>query len=453
MITSDLERLIESIQKEKNIPRDVVIEILESAMEAAARKKYGMTKDIQAQYNPDLGEVELIEWREVVQTVEDPDIEITLEEARLQDQGWQEGDSYGQIVDASELGRIAAQTAKQVIIQRIRDAERELTFNEFKDRKGELITGIVRRFEKGNIIVDLNRAEAILPRRESVPTETYRPGDRIQAYVLDITRATRQPQVVLSRTHPGLLMKLFEMEVPEIYEGIVRIEACAREPGHRAKIAVSSTDPDVDPVGACVGLKGSRVQAVVAELRGEAIDIIPWHPDPARFIVYAIAPAHVARVYIDEGSHTMELVVPDDQLAKAIGRRGQNVRLAAQLTGWRIDIYSETKHAEMVDSVRHELSRIAVLDDEMVDALLRNGFQSAQELADAEAEEIAAILEVDEETALAVLKGADDLVGQLIEEEAQRRRPGDDDYSDLAADGEEATEPGDGPGPEGVNAE
>jgi N utilization substance protein A len=421
MIISDLERLIDTIQKEKNIPRDVVIEILESAMEAAARKKYGMTKDIEAQYNPDLGEVELIEWRTVVEEVEDDDIEITLEDARQQDPGWQVGDSYGQIVDASELGRIAAQTAKQVIIQKIRDAERELTYNEFKDRKGELITGIVRRFEKGNIIVDLNRAEAILPRREQVMTETYRPGDRIQAFVLDITRATRQPQVVLSRTHPGLLMKLFEMEVPEIYEGIVRIEACAREPGHRAKIAVSSTDSDVDPVGACVGLKGSRVQAVVAELRGEAIDIIPWHPDPARFIVYAIAPAQVARVYIDEGTHTMELIVPDDQLAKAIGRRGQNVRLAAQLTGWRIDIHSESKHIEMLDASRREIGRIATLEEGMVDLLVRAGFQSAQEIADADAPEIAAILGVEPEVAESVVRGADDVVGQLIEEETRRR--------------------------------
>ncbi|MEQ1504420.1 MAG: transcription termination factor NusA [Myxococcota bacterium] len=423
---SDLERLIDSIQKEKNIPRDVVIEILQSAMEAAARKKYGMTKDIEAQYNADLGEVELIEWRTVVEEVEDIDIEITLEEACREGEDWQVGDSFGQVVKAEELGRIAAQTAKQVIIQKIRDAERELTFNEFKDRKGELITGIVRRFEKGNIIVDLNRAEAILPRRETVPTETYRPSDRIQAYVLDITRATRQPQVVLSRTHPGLLMKLFEMEVPEIYEGIVRIEACAREPGHRAKIAVSSTDPDVDPVGACVGLKGSRVQAVVGELRGEAIDIIPWHPDPARFIVYAIAPAHVARVYIDEANHTMELVVPDDQLAKAIGRRGQNVRLAAQLTGWRIDIYSESKHGEMLDSSRHELARIQHLEPEMVDTLVRSGFQTAQEVADADAEEIAAILAIEPQIAVDIVKGADDVVGQLIMEEAERRGGSDE---------------------------
>ena len=422
MITSDLENLIETIQKEKNIPRDVVIEILESAMVAAARKKFGMTRDIEAMYNPDLGEVELSEWRTVVEEVEDPDIEIELGEAREEDAGFQVGDSYGRIMDAAALGRIAAQTAKQVIIQKIRDAERELTFNEFKDRKGELITGIVRRFEKGNIIVDLNRAEAILPRREQVPTETYRPGDRIQAYVLDITRATRQPQVVLSRTHPVLLMKLFEIEVPEIYEGIVTIEACAREPGHRAKIAVSSTDPDVDPVGACVGLKGSRVQAVVSELRGEAIDIIPWHPEPARFIVYAIAPATVNRVYIEEANHTMELIVPDDQLAKAIGRRGQNVRLAAQLTGWRIDIHSETKHAEMLDVARAEISRIASADDAHVEQLVRSGFQKVLEVAESDAGEISAILGIEESLAQQMIDEADEVVDQMVLEEAQQRR-------------------------------
>lgn len=427
MITSDLERLVDSIEREKNIPRDVVIEILEQAMEAAGKKRYGMLKDLEAQYNDELGEVELFEFRTVVDDVEDDHLEIHIDEALELDPECEMGDSLGIKLDVEELGRIAAQTAKQVIIQKIRDAERELTFNEFKDRKGELITGIVRRFEKGNIIVDLNRAEAILPRREQVQTETYRPGDRIQAFVLDITRATRQPQVVLSRTHPGLLMKLFEMEVPEIYEGIVRIEACAREPGHRAKIAVSSTDPDVDPVGACVGLKGSRVQAVVAELRGEAIDIIPWHPDPARFIVYAIAPANVSRVYIDEGNHTMELIVPDDQLAKAIGRKGQNVRLAAQLTGWRIDIYSETKHSDMLESARVELSRIEILDEELVDILVRSGFQSAQELADTEAAEVAAILEIDDEDAVKVIEAADEVVGRLIMEEAQRRKSGPDD--------------------------
>ncbi|MCB9674821.1 MAG: transcription termination/antitermination protein NusA [Alphaproteobacteria bacterium] len=446
---SELERLVETITREKNIPRDVVVEILESAVEAAARKKYGQALDIEAQYNDEIGEVELFKFVRVVEEVEDEDTEISLDEARDLDEECEVGDDLGIKLEAEAddknkkgkkksddhqqetslgrlLGRIAAQTAKQVIIQKVRDAERELTFNEFKDRKGELITGIVRRFEKGNIIVDLNRAEAILPRREQVPTETYRQGDRIQAYVLDITRATRQPQVVLSRTHPGLLMKLFEMEVPEIYEGIVRIEACAREPGHRAKIAVSSTDSDVDPVGACVGLKGSRVQAVVGELRGEAIDIIPWHPNPARFIQYAIAPAQVSRVYIDESTHTMELVVPDDQLAKAIGRRGQNVRLAAQLTGWRIDIFSESKHQQMLDNARSEIERIAGLEDGDVDVLVRAGFQSAQELADSEASEVAAILEIDEDAAQGIIESADAVVEQLIMEESERRRTGDE---------------------------
>jgi N utilization substance protein A len=422
MITSVLEDLVSTIQQEKKISRDTVIEIIEQAMVAAARKRYGETRDIVAQYNEDLGEVELIYYRDVVEDVEDPELEISLGDAQLHDPSFELGDSVGIILEVNDLGRIAAQTAKQVIIQKIRDAEREQTFNEFKDRKGELIAGIVRRFEKGNVIVDLNRAEAILPRREQVQTETYRPGDRVQAYVLDITRATRQPQVVLTRTHPGLLMKLFELEVPEIYEGIVRIEACAREPGHRAKIAVSSIDQDVDPVGACVGLKGSRVQAVVAELRGEAIDIIPWHPDPARFVVYAIAPASVSRVYIDDASHTMELVVPDDQLAKAIGRRGQNVRLAAQLTGWRIDIYSESKHMGMLDDARKEIARIEGLDDDGVDRLVRAGFQSAQEVADADPADVQSLLAATEEVAAAVIEAADQVVTDLIMEEAERRR-------------------------------
>lgn len=422
MITSDLERLIDAFTKERHIPRDLVIEALEKAAVAGARRKYGMTRDFEAQYNDELGEVELFEFHTVVDEVEDDDIEIEFNEARELDPECEVGDSIGILRELQDLGRIAAQTAKQVIIQMMRDAERELVFNEFKDRKGELITGIVRRFEKGNIVVDLNRSEAILPRKEQVMTETYRPGDRVQAYVLDITRATRQPQVILSRTHPGLLMKLFEMEVPEIYEGIVRIEACAREPGHRAKIAVSSMDPDVDPVGACVGLKGSRVQAVVGELRGEAIDIIPWHPEPARFIVHAIAPANVSRVYIDETSNTMELIVPDDQLAKAIGRRGQNVRLAAQLTGWRIDISSESKHAAALEESRSELARIEVIDETQVDYLVASGFQNAQEVADTDAAEIAQILGVDEDVAQQVIDAADDVVGQLIMEEAAARR-------------------------------
>ena len=414
---SELARLIDAVHREKNIPREVLVDLIEGALVAAARKRYGSNRDLEAHYNEELGEVELFEFKTVVEEIEDEELEILFDEARDLDPECEFGDSLGIKMDVDNLGRIAAQTAKQVIIQKIRDAEREMTFNEFRDRKGELITGIVRRFEKGNIIVDLGRAEAILPKREQVPTETYRQGDRLQAYVLDITRASKSPQVVLSRTHPGLLMKLFELEVPEIYEGIVRIEACAREPGHRAKIAVSSTDPDVDPVGACVGLKGSRVQAVVQELRGEAIDIIPYHSDPARFIVHAIAPANVTRVYMDEHIHSMELIVPDDQLSKAIGRRGQNVRLAAQLTGWRIDIYSETRHAEMNEQALDELSRLDVLDEEQVEQLIRYGYRSAQALSDADPYEVGSILGLSEEDGEHIVVLAEDLV-YLLEQQA-----------------------------------
>ncbi|MGB0637985.1 MAG: transcription termination factor NusA [Myxococcota bacterium] len=417
---SDLARLVDTVQREKNIPRDILIEVLEQAMVAAGRKRFGLERDLEAQFNEDLGEVELFEFRTVVDDVEDDELEISVDLARIADPECEVGDSLGIKVGVEDLGRIAAQTAKQVIIQKIRDAEREMTFNEFKDRKGELITGIVRRFEKGNIIVDLGRAEAILPKREQVQTETYRQGDRIQAYVLDITRASKSPQVVLSRTHPGLLMKLFELEVPEIYEGIVRIEACAREPGHRAKIAVSSMDRDVDPVGACVGLKGSRVQAVVQELRGEAIDIIPFHPDPARFIVHAISPANVTRVFIDEHTHSMELIVPDDQLSKAIGRRGQNVRLAAQLTGWRIDIFSDARHAEVTEAARAELSRVAALDEEQVELLIRHGYRSAKELFDAEAYELGSILEIEDEDAETIIDQTGEVLDQIILEDRER---------------------------------
>lgn len=421
-MNSPLSRDLDAVAREKNIPRDALIEVLEQAMEAAARKKYGMQKDLEAQWNDELGEVELFEFKTVSEEVEDDDIEINLEGARKLDPECEMGDSLGIKLSVEDLGRIAAQTAKQVIIQKIRDAEREMTFSEFKDRKGEIITGIVRRFEKGNIIVDLGRAEALLPKREQVPTETYRQGDRIQAYVVDITRATKTPQVILSRTHPGLLMKLFELEVPEVAEGIVRIEACAREPGFRAKIAVSSVDHDVDPVGACVGMKGSRVQAVVGELRGEAIDIIPYHPDPARFIVHAIAPAQVSRVYIDEHAHSVELIVPDDQLSKAIGRKGQNVRLAAQLTGWRIDIFSDSRHTEMNDQAREELSRIDVLDAEHVELLIRHGFRKVSEVADAEAYEVAGILGIEESDGDQVVASAERALEQLILEDSERRK-------------------------------
>lgn len=434
---SELARLIDVVHRDKNIPRDALVEVIEQAMVAAARKKYGMNRHIEAAYNEDLGEVELFEFRTVVEEIDDEEREIQIDLAREADPECQLGESLGQILHLEDLGRIAAQTAKQVIIQKLRDAEREMTFNEFKDRKGELITGIVRRFEKGNIVVDLGRAEALLKKREQVPTETYRQGDRIEAYVLDITRASKAPQVELSRTHPGLLMKLFEKEVPEIYEGLVRIEHCAREPGHRAKIAVSSMDRDVDPVGACVGLKGSRVQAVVQELRGEAIDIVPFHPEPARFVVYAIAPAQVSRVYIDEQSHSMELIVPDDQLSKAIGRRGQNVRLAAQLTGWRLDIHSEARHVELVGAAREELVRVQGLTSAQIDELIRAGYRSVQELFDAEPYDVADVLGINEDDAEDIINAAERALDGLIQEDADRRlRRTSDGHAGAAADDE-----------------
>ena len=342
----NLKHTIDQIVKEKGIDKDVVLEALEQAVLTAANKKFRNTRDLEAHYNPEIGEVELFEFVTVVEEVQDSYKEIDLEEAREIDPDVEIGDSLGMKMDASGFSRIAAQTAKQVIIQKVREAERETIFNEFQERQGELINGVVRRFEKGDLVVDLGRAEALLPHKEQTPREVYRQGDRVKALITEIRMTTKGPQIMLSRTHPMMLAKLFEAEVPEIAEGIVEIKSVVREPGSRAKIAVYSHDSDVDPVGACVGMRGSRVQNVVSELRGEKIDIIPWSEDIARFACNALAPAVVSKVYVDEDNRSMEIVVADDQLSLAIGKRGQNVRLAAKLTGWRIDIKSETRVAE-----------------------------------------------------------------------------------------------------------
>lgn len=342
----NLKHTIDQIVKEKGIDKDVVLEALEQAVLTAANKKFRNTRDLEAHYNPEIGEVELFEFVTVVDEVQDSYKEIDLEEAREIDPEVEIGDSLGMKMDASGFSRIAAQTAKQVIIQKVREAERETIFNEFQERQGEVINGVVRRFEKGDLVVDLGRAEALLPHKEQAPREVYRQGDRVKALITEIRMTTKGPQILLSRTHPMMLAKLFEAEVPEIAEGIVEVKSVVREPGSRAKIAVYSHDSDVDPVGACVGMRGSRVQNVVSELRGEKIDIIPWSEDVARFACNALAPAVVSKVYVDEDNRAMEIVVADDQLSLAIGKRGQNVRLAAKLTGWRIDIKSETRVAE-----------------------------------------------------------------------------------------------------------
>ncbi len=342
----NLKHTIDQIVKEKAIDREVVLEALEQAVLSAANKKYRNTRDLEAHYNPEIGEVELFEFVTVVDEVQDSYREIDLEEAREIDPDVEVGDSLGMKLDASSFSRIAAQTAKQVIIQKVREAERETIFNEYKDRVGELINGVVRRFEKGDLVVDLGRAEALLSHKEQAPREVYRQGDRIKALITDIRMTTKGPQILLSRVNPTVLAKLFEAEVPEIAEGIVEVMNVVREPGSRAKIAVYSHDSDVDPVGACVGMRGSRVQNVVSELRGEKIDIIPWSEDVARFACNALAPAVVSKVYVDEENRHMEIIVADDQLSLAIGKRGQNVRLAAKLVGWKIDIKSETRAAE-----------------------------------------------------------------------------------------------------------
>lgn len=341
-----IKHAIDQIVKEKGIERQVVLEAMEQAVLTAANKKYRNTRDLEARYNPDSGEVELFEFVTVVDEVQDSYKEIDLEEAREIDPDVEIGDSLGEKLDASGFSRIAAQTAKQVIIQKVREAERETIFNEYSDRQWEIITGMVRRFEKGDLLVDLGRAEAVLPSKEQMPREVYRPGDRIRAIITDIRMTTKGPQIILSRTHPSMLAKLFEAEVPEIAEGIVEINAIVRDPGSRAKVAVSSNDSDVDPVGACVGMRGARVQNVVSELRGEKIDIIPWSEDIARFACNSLSPAQVSKVFVDEDNRTLEVVVADDQLSLAIGKRGQNVSLAARLTGCRIDIKSESKAAE-----------------------------------------------------------------------------------------------------------
>jgi N utilization substance protein A len=334
---------VEQIVKEKGIDRQVVIDALEQAVLQAANKKYRNTRDLEAHFNETVGEVELFEFVTVVADVEDSYKEISIEEAREEDPDVEVGDQIGMKLPSSDFSRIAAQTAKQVIIQKVREAERETIYNEFIERKGQLINGIVRRFERGDIVVDLGRAEAILPYKEQAPREVYRQGDRIRALITDIRLTPKGPQIMLSRTNPLVIANMFASEVPEIAEGIVEIVNVVREPGSRAKIAVYSNDADVDPVGACVGMRGSRVQNVVSELRGEKIDIIPWAEDPARFACNALSPATVSKVYVDEENNSMEIIVPDDQLSLAIGKRGQNVRLAAKLTGWKIDIKTETR--------------------------------------------------------------------------------------------------------------
>jgi len=386
----DLNRVIEQVSKEKGIDRDIIVKALEEAMLSAAKRTFGLDRNIEAQFNPEIGQVELFEIKRVVEVVQDTDNEVTLDVARRTlDPDAEMGDELLAKLPPEKLGRIAAQAAKQNIIQRVRDAERDSIFNEFKGRKGELVSGTVQRFEKKNLIVNLGRTDAILPEKEQIPRERYRQGDRIRAYILDVDLHAKGPQIVLSRTHPGLLVKLFEQEVPEMYEKIVEVKGAAREPGGRAKIAVTSHDDDVDPVGACVGMRGTRVQAVVQELRNEKIDIVEWSPDSADYVCRALAPAKVSKIFIDDDEHAMEVIVPDDQLSLAIGKKGQNVRLASRLTGWRLDVRSESEAEEEHQRALASLGAIEGVSTATAEQLFQNGYKSAADVAAEDPETLA----------------------------------------------------------------
>lgn len=433
---AELIAIADAVAREKSIDRMIVIEAMEEAIQRAARARYGAENDIRAKIDPRGGDLRLWRVLEVVEEPEDYFKQISLVDAKEREKDAKIGDFIVDPLPPIEFGRIAAQAAKQVIVTKVRDAERERQYDEYKDRQGEIITGVVKRVEFGHIVVDLGRAEGVIRRDQQIPREALRVGDRVRSLITVVRRENRGPQIFLSRAHPDFMRKLFAQEVPEIYDGVIEIKACARDPGSRAKIGVLSQDSSIDPVGACVGMRGSRVQAVVQELAGEKIDIIPWSPDTATFVVNALQPAQVSKVVIDEEDSRIEVVVPDDQLSLAIGRRGQNVRLAGQLTGHQIDIMteaaeSEKRQKEFVE--RSELfERELELDETLAQLLVAEGFTSLEEVAYVETEELASIEGLDEEVASELQRRAEEA---LERREAgyreQRRALGVED--DLAA--------------------
>jgi N utilization substance protein A len=396
----NLKRILDQICRDKGIDRTLMIEAVEEAVRSAVRKRYGGRRDVEVQFNEELGEIEVFQYRTVVDEVWDEDSEIHIDEARKLVPDVELEEDIGEKMDnISDLGRIAAQSAKQVIIHRLRDAERDVVIDMFRDREGTIVDGIVQRFERGNMIVNLGRTDAVLPRDGQIPKRAYKQGDRIRAYLQEIREDSRDAPLVLSRTCNEFLIQLFEMEVPEIAEGIVSIMAAAREPGFRAKIAVTSSESDVDPVGACVGMKGSRVQNVVQELQGERIDIVPWSPDPAKYVANALAPSEVISVTVDEENHSLLAVVPHDQLSLAIGRQGQNVRLAARLLNWRIDVKSDRQHEKMSSPGWQSLLTINGVDEAAAERLAEAGVTSAAEFAAAPLGKLVDVLGTDEDQA------------------------------------------------------
>jgi N utilization substance protein A len=416
----ELLAVADAVARDKGIEREQVLEAMEQAIQKAGRSKYGHEHDIRAHIDRSTGAIDLARYTEVAEEIENEMTQMTVEQAKRIKRDAEIGEFLVDPLPPIDFGRIAAQTAKQVIVQKVREAERERQYEEYKDRAGEIVNGLVKRFEFGTVTVDLGRAEAVLRRDEVLPRESFRRGDRVRAYIYDVRREQRGPQIFLSRSHPEFLAKLFAQEVPEIYDSIIEIRSVARDPGSRAKIAVISNDSSIDPVGACVGMRGSRVQAVVAELQGEKIDIIPWSPDPATFVVNALAPAEVAKVVLDEDARKIEVVVPDDQLSLAIGRRGQNVRLASMLTGWDIDILTEEQESDRRQTEFHERSQRFMdaldVDDVIAHLLVTEGFSSIEEIAYVPIEDMTEIEGFDEEVASELRARA----GQYLEDEAER---------------------------------
>jgi transcription termination/antitermination protein NusA len=409
---SDLKRIIDQISRDRGFDKRLLIEAIEEAVQSAARKKLGSRREIEVRYNEEYGEVEVFQFRSVVEEVEDEQTEISFAEAIVLDPEVRLGDELGEKMEnISDLGRIAAQSAKQVIIHKMKDAERDVIFDMFKDRLGEVVSGIVQRFERGNMIINLGRTDAILPKDQQIPKRSFKQGDRIRAYLMEVRQTSRDSQLMLSRTCDEFLAKLFQLEVPEISEGIVKIMGVSREPGFRAKIAVSSTESDVDPVGACVGMKGSRVQNVVQELQGERIDIVTWSPDPAKYVYNALAPAHVSMVRVDEENRSLLVVVPNDQLSLAIGRQGQNVRLASKLLGWRIDVKSEQRYANLEDPGYQSLLNLTGVEEPLADQLLAKNIRSVTDMAYAKMEDLTILRAIDDAFAVSLIEEARRILG------------------------------------------
>ncbi|MBI1329095.1 MAG: transcription termination/antitermination protein NusA [Alphaproteobacteria bacterium] len=435
----ELLQIADAVARDKSIDKTVVLQAMEEAMQRAAKARYGSENEIRVEIDPKTGETHVSRYLHVVEQVENDKTEISLTDARRRNPDAQLGDIIAETLPPVDFSRIAAQAAKQVIVQKVRDAERERQYDEYKDRIGEIIHGIVKRVEFGSVVVDLGRAEGVVRRDEMIPRETFRTGDRIRAYIYDVRRETRGPQIFLSRSHPQFMVRLFAQEVPEIYDGIIEIRAVARDPGSRAKIAVISKDSSIDPVGACVGMRGVRVQAVVQELQGERIDIIPWSQEPATFIVNALAPAEVTKVVLDEDTHRVEVVVPDEQLSLAIGRRGQNVRLASQLTGWQIDILTEAEESERRQKEFAERTALFMealdVDETVAQLLASEGFGEIEDVAYVPLDDLASVEGFDEETAQELQTRAIEFIEARNKELDDKRRALGVEDSVIAVEG------------------